>query len=151
MKGFLMHHNPHGRRTFVDELYVHPNHRRLHVATSLFAAIARGPIELIVAQQNVKAISLYAKLGFCATDRGVYTPRAHELCMATTSFKRTRDKIAAAAPRPHPTELYTWRTLPQPLRDEMVRALRAEWNLTATAAKRRLRTTDATIRYTVVR
>lgn len=148
MKGFLAYHTPRGRHSFVDELYVDPPFRKQNVARSLLAAISRGPIELIVAKTNANAISLYTSLGLCSSDRCTYSPGEDEFCMKTTSFKRTRGKLA---PLPlTDTRTYAWADLSEAHRSAMIDGLRTARGISRAAARRRLRVTDASIRYVVV-
>lgn len=148
MRGFLAHHRTHGRHCFVDELYVAPKSRGQRVATSLLASLTGGPIELIVARRNAAATALYASLGFCLCDSCHYQPHADGMCMRTRNYLNTR-KLAAKRGG-HATRTYTWATLPPPLRDGMVEALRAEWGWSAAQARRRLHPHDANMRYVVV-
>ena len=148
MKGFLMYHVPRGRLSFVDELYVQSHFRKQNVAKSLFAAISGGPIELIVDKKNANAIALYTSLGFCNNDKGIYEPGEDEFCMKTTSFKRTRAKLASLLLQN--TRTYTWQDLSEVNRESMIEGLRTAWGGSRGSARRSLRVTDSSIRYVIV-
>ena len=143
-----MYHTTHGRHSFVDELYVDARYRGQNVARSLFAAIAGGPIELIVDKRNAQAIALYTSLGFCSNDNGVYEPGESEFCMKTTSFKRTRAKLASLPL--FDTQTHQWKSLSESNRHAMIEGLRTAWGVSHAAAKRSLRFTDSAIQYVVV-
>lgn len=143
-----MYHVLRGRRSFVDELYVIPSARRRSVARSLLAAVAGGAIELIVAKGNANAIALYTSLGFVRNERGVYEPNDDELCMSTTRVRRTSATLAALPLRR--TRTYRWGALDEAERNAMIQGLRDAWGLSHSAAKRRLRPSDASIRYVLV-
>ena len=148
MRGFLAYSKTTGRRRFVDEIFVHPNARNDGVATSMLHAIARGPIELIVEANNYEAIALYTKLGMCHADQCSYVPKRGELCMKTTSFKRTCAKLQRV--RLHPVIDVAWDDLTNAARQQMVGMLARHYGVSERASKRRLRSTDIEVRYIIV-
>ena len=89
--GFVAYHVPHGRRRFVDQIYVAPGARRAGVGRALLRALADGPIELIVRADNAAAIAFYARAPLA------YEPADGELGMRTRSYARTRALLGGAA------------------------------------------------------
>lgn len=148
MRGFLMYHKLRPRHVFIDELYVRPAYRGQGVAKSLVNVVAKGPVELIVDRANAKAIALYVAVGFCSQERSHYLPGAHELCMRTTSFIRTKAKTAAAAAL-HTVEGASWNEISHSTQMSMIRALQREWTVSMAAARRRLRVDDDAIRFLI--
>lgn len=52
-----------------------------------------GLIELIVQMHNYPAIALYTQVRMCHINKCTYTPNENEMCMKTTSFKRTKSLL----------------------------------------------------------
>lgn len=125
MKGFLAFHRlPKTRRSFVDELYVAPAHRKQRVALSLMSALSKGPIELHVSKTNTAAMALYLSLGMCSmTDRKdqAYGVLGGEINLRTKSYRRTR-ALLQERDLQEPT-VYTWDDLPDKTRSAMVQGL----------------------------
>lgn len=148
MHGFAAYHKLSRRQRFVDEIYVRPKHRRANVAKSLLHHLCTGPLQLIVSTSNPVALHLYASIGFCAIDAidvCAYNPRRDELCMRTTSYRRTRDMLAAHNLR-NVVDV-AWDEIPQRTQLQMVACLARHFGVSDRAAKARLRTTDPTVRY----
>ena len=101
MRALLVYHMLHDDEAFVDFVGVDPSFRKCGYAKQLLEHILH-PIQLIVADQNVRARSLYARNGFTLVPNGVYPPGIGE-----SIWKRSRIGRAIDDYIPH----MSWETM----------------------------------------
>ena len=165
MKGFVVAHKPftNQRIHFIDELYVSSRYRRRGFGTYLMSKFSTGPMQLRVHRNNVFAIALYAKLGFCEipsksedpipNPNSKYClypeePNSKYMCMKTSNFHTTKTKISEVMRQknisrmPATQTYFSWDDVPKNIKSRMVQSIMYQHSYTKETAISHLKGQD---------